>query len=156
MNGSGNDLLFLVDHMVIKLGKYLRIAGYDAEWDLKLRTHELILKANRENRIFVTRNMRLKSQYPPVNRLIVLKNTDPAEQLTVLASRLDLDLRRAMFSRCIKCNLQLAPVADKESIRLKVHPNVFKRHDRFFTCPSCQTVFWHGSHVTNTRTKLGL
>ena len=35
---------FMVDHMLIKLGKYLRILGYDAAWDDGVRTHELILR----------------------------------------------------------------------------------------------------------------
>jgi uncharacterized protein with PIN domain len=30
------------------------------------------------------------------------------------------------------------------------------RHRLFFTCPSCGTVFWRGSHVENTCRKLGL
>ena len=86
---------FMVDHMLIKLGKYLRIIGYDAEWDNTLRTHELILKANAENRLFITRNSRISHEYPRPERAHVLGETDPVRQLLNVVSSLALDrLRR--------------------------------------------------------------
>jgi uncharacterized protein len=147
---------FELDHMVIKLGKYLRILGYDAEWNLQLRTHELIVKANRESRVFLTRNLQLADRYPPANQLMVLGQEDPAEQLRAVVAEFELDSRFALFSKCIRCNVMLENVPDKEDIRSRVHPNVFEQHDEFTRCPHCGTVFWHGSHVRNTCRKLGL
>lgn len=142
--------------MLIKLGKYLRILGYDAEWDLVLRTHELIGRANAEGRIFVTRNSRLTHQYPAPRKLIVLAEADPVQQLQALVSELSLDTAGGLFSKCIRCNVLLDEVTDKNRIRDAVHPNVYARYDRFYTCPKCGTVFWRGSHVRNTCRKLGL
>lgn len=156
MSKNPSDVRFQLDHMLIKLGKYLRILGYDAEWDLGIRTHELISRANREGRVFVTRNLRTREQCPPVRELVVLREDDPVEQLRTLAAALDLDLRAGLFSKCIRCNIALDAVVDKESIRARVHPNVFDRYERFFACPKCGTVFWHGSHVRNTCRKLGV
>jgi len=147
---------FAVDQMVVKLGKYLRILGYDAIWDLEIRTHELILRANREQRVFLSRNTRLKDEYPPVDRPHILQSTDPVEQLHDVVRQYALDSQGRLFSRCIRCNVALESVAGKESIAAQVHPNVFKRYDAFYRCPSCGTVFWKGSHVRNTCRKLGL
>ena len=153
---TANGPKFAVDQMVIKLGKYLRILGYDAVWDSSLRTHELILWANREQRILVTRNTRLDSEYPRVARRLQLTVTDPVEQLRIVLQQLDLARRIHPFSRCIRCNVCLAPVTNSSDIRDRVHPNVYSRYHNFFTCPSCHTVFWKGTHVRNTSRKLGI
>ncbi|MFH0753344.1 MAG: Mut7-C RNAse domain-containing protein, partial [Candidatus Omnitrophota bacterium] len=81
------DIRFMVDHMLIKLGKYLRILGYDAAWDKEMRTHELIVRANLEKRVFLTRNTRLPHQYPAVKKVMLLVSTDPVEQLTEVVNQ---------------------------------------------------------------------
>ena len=150
------DIRFELDHMVVKLGKYLRILGYDAEWNLGLRTHELIMTANREGRVFVTRNLGLAGRYPTPNQCMLLDQEDPAEQLGAVVTEFDLDSQCALFARCIRCNVLIESVSDKEQIRSRVHPNVLERYEKFTRCPNCGTVFWHGSHVRNTCRKLGL
>ena len=147
---------FMIDHMLIKLGKYLRILGYDAEWRPGVRTHELISRANIEDRIFLTRNTHLPHQYPQPDRLVVIAGTDPVDQLRQLVAELELDVVSGLFSKCIRCNVALEPVPDKSTIEDAVHPNVYRRFDQFYTCPSCETVFWHGTHARNTCEKLGL
>lgn len=147
---------FMIDHMLIKLGKYLRILGFDAEWDSTCRTHELILRANREGRIFLTRNTRLPDQYPHAMQVMTLVSTDPVVQLDEVVRRFNLEPREALFTRCIRCNLELTPVSDKNLVRERVHPNVLERYSSFYTCPRCHTVFWKGSHVRNTCAKLRL
>lgn len=147
---------FMLDHMVIKLGKYLRVLGYDAVWDRAHRTHELIEAANRDERVFLTRNSRLGAEYPRPARVLILRSDDPVEQLYEVHRALGLDLGRRLFGRCIRCNLDLEPVADKSAIRDRVHPNVWRGYEAFFTCPGCGTVFWKGSHVRNTCAKLRL
>ncbi|MCE9615146.1 MAG: Mut7-C RNAse domain-containing protein [Lentisphaerae bacterium] len=154
--GRGAGTSFVVDHMVIKLGKYLRVLGYDAVWDSRLRTHELIQWANREGRVFVTRNGRLKDQYPAAQRVLQVVSSEPVAQLRAVQAAYHLDPRQALFTCCIRCNVPLVPVGDKEAVRGRVHPRVFARQSHFFSCPVCGTVFWRGSHVRNTCCKLGL
>jgi len=147
---------FAVDHMLIKLGKYLRIAGCDAVWDKSIRTHELIDRANAEGRTFLTRNTRLQDQYPPVKHLLPIQADDPVEQLGEVVRATQLDVRRRLFTRCVRCNVALDTVPDKKQVEGCIHPNVFRRYEDFYTCPSCGTVFWKGSHVRNTCRKLGI
>ena len=117
---------FLVDHMLIKLGKYLRVLGCDAEWDITLRTHELIRRANVQGRVFLTRNTRLADQYPAPLRLQTIQSTDPVGQLQEVVAATGLDPSRSVFTKCIRCNVALTEVSDKESVRPCVHPNVFR------------------------------
>jgi uncharacterized protein with PIN domain len=149
------ELSFMIDHMLIGLGKYLRILGYDAAWDSSVRTHELIHRANADGRIFVTRNTKLPDQYPAPNRLVTVAATDPVEQLEALVAELGLDDKSYLFSRCIRCNVELREIEDRKTVEPRVHPNVCARYEKFYSCPSCDTVFWKGTHVTNTLRKLG-
>lgn len=146
---------FMVDHMVRKLGKYLRIIGYDAIWLDDVRTHELIKIANKENRIFVTRNKHIYYEYPRPSMFLVVASDDPVYQLKEVMEKFNLNTDR-LFSRCIKCNVDLGCVEDKINIKDRVYPGVFLRYNRFYYCPLCSTVFWRGSHVYNTCKKLGI
>lgn len=156
INFTMPKIKFMVDHMLIKLGKYLRILGFDAAWDFQARTHALIARANSEKRIFLTRNTHIAEQYPHPQNLFLLRATDPVKQLQIVVQEFKLNPRAKLFSKCIRCNVFLEKVADKESIRSFVHPNVYERFADFFACPRCGTVFWKGSHVANTCRKLGL
>jgi len=142
--------------MLVKLGKYLRILGYDAAWEKGVRTHELIERANAEGRVFVSRNLHLRDQYPPVKLGMQVSSTDPARQLGEVVRAFGLNVSDLLFSRCVRCNVELDTVEAKEQIRSRVHPNVYRRYERFYTCPSCGTVFWKGTHVRNTCRKLGI
>ena len=150
------EMLFTIDHMLIKLGKYLRIIGCDAAWDSQVRTHELISRANAEGRIFLTRNTHIAEQYPHASRLFLLHESDPVKQFQIVVAEFHLEVQERLFSKCICCNMFLEKVSDKESVRQKIHPNVYERFDSFFTCPKCGTVFWKGTHVANTCRKLGI
>ena len=114
----------MLAHMVIRLGKYLRIIGCDADWDLRLRTHELIRRANAEGRVFVTCNRRLPHQFPPAARVFTLAETDPVQQFALTLRTFGIDPLPRLFSQRIRCNVRLAPVTDKASIRAQMHPNV--------------------------------
>ena len=150
------DIRFAVDRMLVKLGTYLRILGYDAEWRPSGRTHELIREANASGRVFVTRNRRIPQEYPRPERMLLVESTDPVRQLTEVVRGAGLDPQRFLFTACIRCNVALHTVPDKAEIRDRVHPNVYEGYGAFYRCPSCGTVFWHGSHVRNTCRKLGL
>ena len=146
---------FLVDGMAIRLGKYLRCLGYDAEWDVRSPTRGLARRAALEGRVLLTRNTRLGGEVPRPERFLVLEAEDPVEQLHQVVDALGLDVQALLFSRCIRCNLELETIA-AAAVRERVPAPVLERHDRFYTCPGCGTVFWKGSHVANTCRKLGI
>jgi hypothetical protein len=146
----------MVDASLIRLGKYLRCAGYDAEWDARAPARVLAAHAQSEERVFVTRSTRVGFEFERPDPCVVVASGDPREQFLELVRVLRLDTQRFTFTRCIRCNVELERVIDPETIRARVEPAVFETRREFFTCPRCATVFWHGSHVENTCRKLGL
>jgi len=68
---------FIVDRMLIRLGKYLRIIGVDTTWQLDLTLPFLFARANAEGRIFVTRNLHLTDIRPQPNHVCVLAASEP-------------------------------------------------------------------------------
>ncbi|HIE10928.1 MAG TPA: hypothetical protein EYP62_04885 [Kiritimatiellae bacterium] len=146
---------FTVDHMVIRLGRYLRLAGYDVFWSRKFRTHELITISNRDDRIFLTRNRHLSDEYPEPRHWLYVVPEHPVEQFRFVVGKLELGLEGA-FSRCVLCNLPLAPVTDPEQQLDRVPVDVLNRRLPLRKCPGCGRVYWKGSHVHNTVRRLGL
>jgi uncharacterized protein with PIN domain len=84
-----------------------------------------------------------------------LRPLDPLEQLHELARRLRLDLapgrRRA---RCMLCNEVLEEVA-KAEVEAALPPRTRAGFDRFWRCPGCARVYWHGSHWRRLQHQLG-
>lgn len=156
MTSATANLAFMVDHMLVRLGKYLRICGFDAEWQLGGRTHELILRANAEDRVFLTCNRHIEENYPIPRRWRRVLATTPVEQLREVIAVFGLDPTANLFRKCIRCNCFLDSVPDRRDVAEHVPPEVLARYERFWRCPSCGTVFWHGSHVRNTCRKLGM
>lgn len=146
---------FLVDGMVVRLGKYLRCAGYDAEWQPGAGTRALARRARAEERILLTRNTRLGTEIEPPPRWLALSSDDPVEELREVERAFGLALETRLFTRCIRCNVALR-AATPEEVAARVCAPVRARHRLFFACASCGTVFWYGSHVENTCRKLGL
>jgi uncharacterized protein with PIN domain len=146
---------FLVDGMLVRLGKYLRCLGFDAEWERGAGSRALVRRARAEERVFLTRNTRLGTEIVPPPRWLALAGEDPVAQVGEVALALGLALEERLFTRCIRCNVALV-AARPEEVAARVLAPVRARHRLFFTCPRCSTVFWRGSHVANTCRKLGL
>jgi len=146
---------FLVDGMAIRLGKYLRCLGYDAEWEHGAGTRALVRRARAEGRVLLTRNSRIGTEIEPPPRWIALSEEDPVAQLAQVLEELELDPAEQLFTRCIRCNVAL-DVASPQEVASRVIEAVRARHTQFFACPSCGTIFWRGSHVENTCRKLGI
>lgn len=140
--------------MAVRLGKYLRCLGYDAAWDPGAGTRELARRAAEEGRVLLTRNTREDAFRPPP-RWLRLESEDPVEQLREVEAELSIDTRSRLFTRCIRCNVELEEV-EREAVIDQVPDSVRERRRRFWTCPRCRTLFWWGTHVTRTCRKLGI
>jgi uncharacterized protein with PIN domain len=147
---------FMVDHMLYKLGRYLRCMGHDAAWDPRASTNELVRRANVEGRTFLTRNRRFVHQHPQPQVVHLVAANDPVDQVHELIAARLLDPGAELFTRCVRCNEPLAALPARSPRLDSLPERVRGRYRDFFTCPSCATVFWRGSHVTNTCRKLGL
>ena len=81
-----------------------------------------------------------------VERGCHLRPVQPLAQLQELASRLGLvlgDPQRA--ARCLVCNAVPVEV-DKHAVEAALPPRTRASFERFWRCPGCARVYWHGSH----------
>ena len=139
---------FLADENVGKLGRWLRILGYDVAYQSPALDAQLALKALRENRIILTRDREFV-QRRMVERHLLLTSQDPVEQLKQVIRTFHLKLdRNAFFTRCLDCNTPIQSVP-KAEVRSVVPDYVYRTQDQFHRCPTCDKFFWAGSHTTN-------
>jgi uncharacterized protein with PIN domain len=146
---------FVVDGMLGKLARWLRMMGHDAKYSNVADDAELLATAKKENRILLTRDFELYEQAlaKEIEACYVEGPTEP-ERLSDISARfgipLEIDLET---SRCPKCNTKLAPVP-KEEIAGGVEKNTLEHYNVFWKCPGCGAVYWQGAHWTKIRETL--
>ena len=145
---------FLCDDQLGKLARWLIIIGQDVFYKNRLEDSELIDVAVRESRFILTRDLRLGKilEEKAIPHYIVLENY-PAHQLKELVAKFSDRIRIRVFSRCTECNLVLVP-AQKEEVKERIPPFVYKNQDRFRQCPGCKKVFWAATHRTHVDEQL--
>ncbi len=131
----------LCDHMLGTLAKWLRFMGYDTAYPGPLDDTELLVQAEEEGRILLTRDKELAARSPGAIRV---RSDDLEEQIREVAERLRLEVVDPL-SRCSLCNVLLVAVSRNEATDL-VPAGVRARHDTFWRCPSCGRVYWQGTH----------
>jgi hypothetical protein len=140
-------LKFIVDGMLGKLTRWLRLLGYDVEYSSRLDDAQLITSAKKEERILLTRDLELYHQAVAKGiDTFYLDGKTEAENLSQLAKRFNLKLDIDMaISRCTKCNVIVRPIS-KEKVADKVEKNTFSFYNEFWECPKCGQIYWQGAH----------
>lgn len=146
---------FIVDGMLGKLARWLRMMGYDAKYSSAVEDAELLATAKRENRVLLTRDFELYEQAASKNieAYYVEGSAEPA-RIAEISARfgfpLEIDLEK---SRCPKCNTKITPIPKREVTR-EVEKNTLQHYDVFWKCPGCGAVYWQGAHWTKIRATL--
>jgi len=143
---------FLVDRNAGRLCTWLRAMGFDATFAGPEDDGAIVRTAIAEGRTVVTKDRKM------AERKVVANGTLPLVLIT--GDRVDRQVAEiveavsvsdsGMFSRCLRCNVELVPVA-KESVEDLVPPYVYAHHEEFSHCPSCCRVYWHGTHWDHMR-----
>ena len=146
---------FILDGMLGKLARWLRMMGHDAKYSTLLEDSQLLKIAKEEDRVLLTRDLALYQQAIAKNlEAYYVEGTTEPDRLSELTQRFSLplfiDLEK---SRCPKCNTKLQP-APKEKVADKVEENTLKFYDTFWECPNCGAVYWQGAHWTKIRATL--
>ncbi len=138
-------LRFLVDANVSKLGRLLRMAGFDAASHSHWHDDDLASCAEAEQRLLLSKDrgllMRKKVQFGRFVRAI-----DPLGQFHEIINLLDLHDQMQPLSRCLECNSPLEEISKAEIAHL-LEPLTRKYYQEFSRCPSCAKIYWPGSHV---------
>lgn len=142
---------FLVDRTLGRLGRWLRLLGYDAAWDSDSDAERLLTRAQSEGRMLLTRDT-LLVQRRAVRRgqvkALLIRHNGVEDQLRQLGE--ELGLRRRSRARCLCCNT-LLEMGDPEEARKRVPPYVAQTQSRFSYCPTCDRYTWAATHWENAR-----
>jgi uncharacterized protein with PIN domain len=138
------DPRFVLDGHLGRLAAYLRMLGFDAMHDRHADDAALAAVAAAEGRTLLTRDAGLLKR-GEVTRGAFIRATDPILQLREVVERFGLLTAGNEFTRCLRCNTVLEPV-DKTAVASRLPARVRERHEQFATCPSCDRVYWKGTH----------
>jgi uncharacterized protein with PIN domain len=126
-----------------RLAAYLRMAGFDSFYGNQASDAELAGIVAREGRVLLTRDRYLLMR-TAVDRGYWVRSTETKQQLLEVVTRFDLAGSMRPFTRCLDCNTLLEE-ASRESVLERLPPKI-RDKDAFRVCPSCQRVYWEGSH----------
>ncbi len=133
---------FIVDAMLGRLARWLRVLGYDALYFSDLEDAALYVRARTEDRILLTRDRELARRKGV--RVILIGDDRVEAQVRQVVRTFGLSTANA-FTRCIECNAVLGELPREEAQPL-VPPFVFTTQTRFRRCPECGRVYWRGTH----------
>ncbi|MGD2170227.1 MAG: DUF5615 family PIN-like protein [Chlamydiota bacterium] len=130
---------FICDQMLINLGKWLRIAGYDTLIILDSISDSLIEEcAVKEGRYLLTKDKYFLKMR--LNKIVYIKGETLDSCVEELTQKLGINWLFNPLSRCLICNTKLIKVNQSEM------PDKLKDFDEVVKCPHCLKYYWHGSH----------
>lgn len=145
---------FVVDGMLGKLARWLRIVGYDTIYLRNASDMELLQKSLGEMRILLTADSGLYRQ--AVSRgckSFLVKSGWEEQELARISKRFNLKLDlRSLNPRCTKCGAELRHTP-RDTIRLRVRRSTYIAYKDFWVCvdENCRQVYWQGSHWKNIK-----
>ena len=144
---------FIVDRMLGKLVKGLRMLGYDTIYYRGEDVHPLIQLARQEGRVILTRNTKFIPKRSE-DHILIIKEDKPFLQLEELIQKgyISSDWTN-LFSRCLLCNALLEEIP-REEAEGKVPDFIFYQQKEFFQCPQCLRIYWQGSHLGNMQRRI--
>ena len=131
---------FALDVHVQKLASRLRLAGFDAI----VIADDVSLAEAGGDRIVLTRDVALLKRNA-VRWGHWVRHVDPDRQLAEILLRFDLTSELEPFARCLRCNARVEPIA-REAAEQHVPPRTRECVRDYHWCPSCEQVYWRGSH----------
>jgi len=148
-------LKFVVDGMLGKLARWLRMMGHNVKYSDTVDDSQLLALAKNEHRILLTRDFELyqRAIAKGFDAFYVEGGTEE-ERLAELARRYSIRLEIDMdISRCPKCNATVKQIP-KEKARSRVEESTFRYYNEFWECPKCHQAYWQGAHWTRIRKTL--
>lgn len=140
---------FLVDGMLGKLAKALRILGLDTVYTTGTDILTLLSHARNQGRVLLTLNHKLKGRAD----VFFITSEKVEEQLKDLFKHFSLENKIRPFSRCLVCNNELRKVT-KEEVRNLVPFFTYRTQNEFSRCPGCGRIYWPGSHLRDMAQRL--
>ena len=146
-----NRKKILLDENLGKLGKWLRMLGYDTAVYKSISIEKKVSLCVKERRIFLTRSSKIAKRKESFSRILI-KSEKYDEQLQEISHLLELNNEK-LFSRCLKCNYRLQDI-HAEKINGLVPEKVKHNFSEFKICRKCGKIYWRGSHYEAMKCKL--
>jgi uncharacterized protein with PIN domain len=154
--GSSGPLRFLVDEHLGRLGRHLRLPGFDTESapsDLPggdLGDQKLVDHAKDSHRVLLTRDHGLVARAQKAGVSVhLVQATHPDEQFREVIAAFGVRELAAtavgFLTRCLECNATVHRMPP-ESAQGRVPADIYESQDEFFCCQRCERVYWKGSH----------
>jgi len=143
---------FIVDCMLGKLAKWLKILGFDTVYFSKIEDSDLLALGQKEGRVLLSRDNGLIEKSRDIKTLFI-GSEDWKPQLKQVLDEFDLWPEIKPYSRCIECNFELKDLPKRRAKNL-VAPFVYERATSFAICPRCGRVFWKGTHHQDMEFKI--
>jgi uncharacterized protein with PIN domain len=143
---------FAVERTLGRLGKWLRLMGFDTLLERDCPRDSFPEQVGAE-RVLLTR-MRSRFRAFPAGHALFIAADDPPAQLAQVVRELGLresDLRP--FTRCLRCNDLIEPAA-RADIESQVPRFVWENQVSFSRCRRCGRVYWKGSHTERASASL--
>ncbi len=138
---------FILDNHLGKLARYLRLLGFDTLYPRDhLPDEALAQMAYDQQRVMLTRDRGLLMR-TIISHGYCLQTKDGVEQLTAVLHRYQLHDQIRSWTRCLRCNGFLQPVA-KAQIIDRLQPKTKRYFNEFQICVNCEQIYWKGSHFS--------
>jgi len=147
-----DSMKFVVDCMLGKLARWLRILGCDTIYNPSLTLHDLLMISNQRGAVFLTRRKSISDTIAS-KYVFMINHEQFNEQLREVVDHFKLDVETTLFTRCTKCNIEVLAI-EKSQAKGKISERSYMGFNEFFECPSCGSIYWGGSHRNNTLKKL--
>ena len=138
---------FVCDAMLGGLARWLRAAGYDAEFACGVDDRRLVSRALATGAVLLSSDGQIFKRnvikHKTAKALFVPPGLGKIEQLEFVLGELGLPVRPQ--PRCMSCGGSLEEV-DRQAVRGEAPPKAYAACDQFWRCGRCRKLFWRGSH----------
>lgn len=140
---------FLCDHMLSRLGKWLRAAGHDTYIvTTPISDRQVAELALSEMRLLITRDRHFLRIKAVSSILLYLKSNDFEECIQEINQAILIDWLYAPFSRCLNCN-SLLENSNLDDLIGQIPTRIRQQKKEFWYCPACHHMYWEGTHTAH-------